>query len=59
MALHRLAKRWPPSLTLVSTGAACTSSTLVTPRYSSPLGTERVDAVIQTIDGIPNDGGDW
>lgn len=59
MALHRLAARWPKTLKLVSMGGTL---------YVVRVGDERLydvdhavceQAVIQTFDGIPNDGGDW
>ena len=55
-ALERLAKRWPPSLMLFSlSGMLCVMrSDTEIPR------TEQMSdaAIITTIDGIPNDGGD-
>ena len=57
-ALERLAKRWPPSLMLFSlSGVLC----VVRPHHEHP-GDDGIyipdEAIITTIDGIPNDGGD-
>lgn len=59
-ALERLAKRWPQSLKLVSwSGSLCVIRADVDflnrdrPGFVDPN-----DAVITTIEGIPNDGGD-
>jgi hypothetical protein len=58
MALHRLAKRWPRTLTLVSMGGNLHVIRTGDPRFGLD-GWERTESVIQTITGIPNDGGDW
>jgi hypothetical protein len=54
-SLERLAKRWPPTLTLFSW-----SGTLCVVRSEADLldGGNPGDAVITTIEGIPNGGGD-
>ena len=52
-ALERLAKRWPQSLKLFSW-----SGTLCVIRADTSLLDNPEAAVITTIDGIPNDGGD-
>ena len=52
-ALERLAKRWPPSLMLFSwAGTLC-----VMPAGRLP-GPDPEGAILATIQGIPNDGGD-
>jgi hypothetical protein len=58
-ALHRLAKRWPPTLTLASmSGGLCVFHT-GDPRWGLESGPDRQEAVLDEIDGIPNDGGAW
>jgi len=59
MALHRLAKRWPKSLTLVSMGAGLYVIRTDDERFQDTRSAVRGEAVIQHIPGIPNDGGDW
>ncbi len=59
MSLHRLAKRWPRTLTLASIGGTLYVIRTGDPRYGSADNIERGEAVIQAILGIPNDGGDW
>lgn len=59
MSLHRLARRWPDSLALVSMGGALYVIRADDERFRHPDGTERQKAVIQHIPGVPNDGGDW
>jgi hypothetical protein len=49
-ALHRLAKRWPQTLKLFSwSGSLCVMRVGVSPSN---------DAILTSISGIPNDGGD-
>ena len=59
MSLHRLAKRWPKTLTLVSMGGTLHVIRTGDSRFGAERNVERAEAVIQTIDGIPSDGGDW
>ena len=62
-ALERLAKRWPPSLKLISMDGNLHVIRNGDARYH--LGEGRADghvrqqAIIADIDGIPNDGGAW
>lgn len=59
-SLHRLAKRWPQTLKLVSMGGGLHVVHDKDERYHdlwSPI--TRSEAVLDTIQGIPNDGGDW
>ena len=57
-SLKRLAARWPRTLTLMSM-----SGTLVVVRSDdgrlNAEGPVRGESVIDTVHGIPNDGGDW
>lgn len=59
MALHRLAGRWPKSLTLVSMAGQLYVIRSDDERFHHPYHEVRAEAVIQHIPGIPNDGGDW
>jgi len=59
MSLHRLAKRWPRSLKLVSMGGSLYVIRADDERFHDPYNEVRTEAVIQHIPGIPNDGGDW
>ena len=52
-ALERLAKRWPQSLTLFSTGGS-----ICIVRTDSNFMDDLDAAVITHIEGIPNDGGE-
>jgi hypothetical protein len=57
-ALKRLAKRWPQSLMLFSaSGSLC----VMPNKHAGDHGDIGRDssAVIEIIQGIPNDGGDW
>jgi hypothetical protein len=56
LALQRLAKKWPRSLTLFS--AAGSLVVLPTGLDKGPDGRLSEDDVLARIDGIPNDGGD-
>lgn len=58
-ALHRLAKRWPQTLTLVSMGGSLHVIHGADERFHDPGNLVRAEAVLDTIQGIPNDGGDW
>jgi hypothetical protein len=58
-SLERLAKKWPRSLTLASMGGSLVVYHTDDERMSLPNNTQRVEAVIASIIGIPNDGGDW
>lgn len=58
-ALHRLAKRWPQSLKLVSMGGGLYVIHANDERFNYEDNTVRVEAVLDSIAGIPNDGGDW
>lgn len=58
-SLQRLARRWPRSLELVSMGGGLHVIRVGDPRFGEPEATVRAEAVIETIIGIPNDGGDW
>jgi hypothetical protein len=58
-SLHRLAKRWPRSLTLVSMGGSLHVIHTGDPRYGELAAEPRGDSVLDTFQGIPNDGGDW
>lgn len=60
-ALQRLAKRWPPSLKLISMDANLhvihqDDTDRVSGFDSAP---ERQARILADIDGIPNDGGAW
>lgn len=59
LALHRLAKRWPRSLTLVSMGGSLHVIHTGDARYDERSDEPRGDSVLDTFQGIPNDGGDW
>jgi hypothetical protein len=58
-SLHRLAKRWPQTLTLASMGSSLCVLHTGDPRWGELLGIDRAKAILDDIDGIPNDGGDW
>jgi diaminopimelate decarboxylase len=58
-ALQRLAKRWPQTLKLVSMGGGLHVIRNGDPRFGESSGVDRGKAVIDSIIGIPNDGGDW
>lgn len=58
-SLHRLAKRWPRTLTLASMGSSLCVFHTGDPRWGADLPSERGEAVLDDIYGIPNDGGDW
>jgi hypothetical protein len=58
-SLQRLAKRWPQSLKLVSMGGGLHVIRVGDPRFDGQYPGQRAEAVIASIDGIPNDGGDW
>lgn len=60
-ALKRLAKRWPKSLWLWSASGSlhvmkCGEDRN---RIETPTGGYSSRAIIESIEGIPNDGGDW
>jgi hypothetical protein len=57
--LNRLAARWPRTLTLVSMGGSLAVIRTGDPRYGARHPGDRQDAIIENIDGIPNDGGGW
>jgi hypothetical protein len=59
LALRRVARIWPQTLTLVSMGGSLHVIHGNDPRYHDLLSHRRGDAVLATISGIPNDGGDW
>lgn len=59
IALHNLSKRWPKTLTLISMGGTLHVVRTGDPRLNEPYSQDRQHAIIQTFDGIPNDGGDW
>lgn len=58
-ALERVASHWPQTLKLVSMGGSLHVIHTEDPRYHDLLSHLRGDAVLKTIFGIPNDGGDW
>jgi hypothetical protein len=62
-SLNRLAKRWPRTLTLVSMGGGLyvirSDDERFHVEHDGLNGLTRADAIIDTILGIPNDGGDW
>jgi len=58
-ALHQLAGRWPQTLTLASMGGVLHVIHTDDERFHDPLRHVRAEAVLDTIQGIPNDGGDW
>jgi len=58
-SLHRLAKRWPQTLKLVSMGGSLHVVHAADERFHDPFAPVRGEAVLDTISGIPNDGGDW
>jgi hypothetical protein len=54
-SLERLAKRWPQSLMLFSaSGTLC-----VMPNDGCPPTGRDQSEILASIQGIPNDGGDW
>jgi hypothetical protein len=59
-ALQRLAKRWPKSLTLFSWSGSLVvfHSADMTRLTSCYEGGEKSDLILDTVEGIPNDGGD-
>ncbi len=58
-ALKRLAKTWPQSLLLFSaSGTLCVMPNEGAEEGGNELGRDP-SRVIETIAGIPNDGGDW
>ena len=58
-SLHRLAKRWPPTLKLVSMGGSLHVIHTDDTRFHEGDAITRGEVVLDTIHGIPNDGGDW
>lgn len=56
--LQRLARQWPKTLKLISMGGSLHVIHAADERYATE-GPNRGDAVLATIHGIPNDGGDW
>jgi hypothetical protein len=58
-SLHRLAKRWPQTLKLVSMGGSLYVIHTADERFNDPFALVRGEAILDTIFGIPNDGGDW
>ena len=58
-SLHRLAKRWPQSLKLVSMGASLYVIHADDERFHADDAITRGESVLDSIAGIPNDGGDW
>jgi hypothetical protein len=58
-SLDRLARRWPQTLKLVSMSGSLHVIHSADERFGSEVSTERGEAVLHTIHGIPNDGGDW
>jgi hypothetical protein len=59
LAIRRVARNWPQTLTLVSMGGGLHVIHGDDPRYHDLLSHLRGEAVLATIHGIPNDGGDW
>lgn len=59
-SLHQLAKRWPRTLTLLSMGGSLCVMHTGDPRFDfENSSAERGEVVLASINGIPNDGGDW
>lgn len=58
-ALARLAKRWPQTLKLVSMGGSLHVIHAADERFGAVDSLTRGETVLHTIQGIPNDGGDW
>jgi len=59
-ALHRLARRWPQTLKLVSMSGALHVIHTDDQRFHDPDSpSRRGETVLDSISGIPNDGGDW
>jgi hypothetical protein len=58
-SLHRLAERWPQTLKLVSMGGSLYVVHANDARFHDEDSRIRGEAVLDSIDGIPNDGGDW
>jgi hypothetical protein len=60
-ALQRLARSWPRSLTLISMGGGLHVMHTGDPRFDGDKNSsaERGEVVLETIQGIPSDGGDW
>jgi hypothetical protein len=58
-AMHRLAKRWPQTIKLVSMGGSLHIIHTADERFHDPDNQVRAESVLTSIDGIPNDGGDW
>jgi hypothetical protein len=59
LAAHRLAAIWPPTLKLVSMGGGLYVIHSADERFHDPDNPVRAEAILDTIHGIPNDGGDW
>lgn len=57
-SLHRLAKRWPRTLTLASLGGSLVVLHTGDPRWGESLPHDRAEAILDDFNGIPNDGGD-
>lgn len=59
-SLHRLARHWPQALTLHAIGGSLYVVRTGDERFSPALPTEaRAEAILETVHGIPSDGGDW
>lgn len=58
-ALERVAQQWPRSITLASMGGTLVVVHTGDPQFDGWSSEERSRAVLATIDGIPNTGGDW
>lgn len=57
-SLMQLAKRWPSSLTLLSMGSRLEVMHTGDERFAGPRDV-RCQVSLVSIEGIPNDGGDW
>jgi hypothetical protein len=58
-ALARLAKRWPPTLKLISMSGDLYVMHAGDERFGSLSSQERQACVLYTFTGIPNEGGAW
>lgn len=59
VALERLAKKWPRTLTLASMGGSLIVVHSNDERFDTDLPVNRAEAVLFTTLDIPNTGGDW
>lgn len=58
-SLHRLSRKWPQTLTLMSMGGGLCVVHSGDERLGMFSNVDRAEAVLDSFIGIPNDGGDW